>query len=203
MIKFKKVRVYQEQIDNAHTRIVSLFINDRTSRSYKILRAKVNVNAVSLIQQTLTFFNYNLAKQFLFDSRGDYFDSFRVEASGIKKTVRIDNELYKALYNEAHFNSDNGEMSFNKLVNTDVSKRIELGEFALLPTRKFSHRITIRFSLEDYIRIQKVVYELRENKELEWVNFSVVVRSILYEALGLITEYRISHRSPKQLLSVA
>lgn len=59
MIKFKKVRVYQEQIDNAHTRIVSLFINDRTSRSYKILRAKVNVNAVSLIQQTLTFFNYN------------------------------------------------------------------------------------------------------------------------------------------------
>ena len=72
----------------------------------------------------------------------------------------------------------------------------------LIPTHKFAHRITIHFSLYEHIYLQTIVYELKQ-KGLDWVNFSVVVRSILYEALGLVTEYRISHRSTKQLLSVA
>ena len=193
MIKFKKVRVYQEQIDNAQVKRVSLFTNDETSRVYRGVRANLDSNEC-LIQEILTFFN-------------SCFNNSKVKANIIKKTVRIDDELSRALYSEAHFNSDSGEISFNKLVKGSISEKINTpmlygNKLDLIPTHKFAHRITIHFSLHEHIYLQTIVYELKQ-KGLDWVNFSVVVRSILYEALGLITEYRISHRSPKQLLSVA
>ena len=83
MIKFKKVRVYQEQIDNAQVKRVSLFTNDGTSRVYRGVRANLDSNEC-LIQEILTFFN-------------SCFNNSKVKANIIKKTVRIDDELYNEL----------------------------------------------------------------------------------------------------------
>ena len=115
-------------------------------------------------------------------------DKIQIDSASIKKTVRIDDDLYRALFNEAFFNEDNGEVSFNKLINNSVLKRLESREINLLDAQSFTHRITIHFSLEDYLCIQNTVYYLKEIIGLKWITFSLVVRSMLYESFHLVRE---------------
>jgi len=63
----------------------------------------------------------------------------------------------------------------------------DMGKIYLLPTKQFSHRITLHLSVDEYSFIQGIVHELKR-KGLEWVTLSLVVRSILYEFLIVVLD---------------
>ena len=116
----------------------------------------------------------------------------------VKKSVRVDRDIFNALLNVAH----NDEEFFTKIINSAVLKEISTGQIDLINAKWFRHKITVYFTQEEYRSVQNVLNELRERRIIG-VTFSSLVRSILYKTFGLITEYRIGRKNPKQLLGVA
>ena len=206
MLKFRRFFITDEQQGKAQIRGVSLFINDGTLRTHRFQRVQLN-RFNTFIGRILNSYPDGTKELVSVSAVSKLEEKIKVKQSStgvisVKKTVRIDDDLYRAIFNEAFFNEDNGEVPFNKLINNSVLKRLESRVINLIPTRTFSHRITLRFTINDYNRIQDLVYYLRDIEKLGWVSFSLVIRSMLYESFDLVREVS----NPvliKDLLSVA
>lgn len=101
----------------------------------------------------------------------------------VKKSVRVDSDIFKVLLNVAR----NDEAFFTKIINSAVSNQISTEQIDLIDARCFKHKVTVYFTQEEYRRVQDVLEQLR-NIGLRGVTFSSLVRSILYKHLGVIIE---------------
>ena len=108
----------------------------------------------------------------------------RVDSSNlVKKSVRVDSDIYNTLFNVAH----NDEEFFTKIINSAVVNEISIGQIDLIDARWFRYKITVYFTQEEYRRVQDVLNELR-GRRIIGVTFSSLVRSILYKHLGIVQE---------------
>lgn len=101
----------------------------------------------------------------------------------VKKCVRIDNNLLQALRREVGSNKD----CISKAVSKAVLDKIESRVIDVIKTENFKHRITVRFTQAQYNLVRQTVDMLRE-QGVTGITFSLLVRSILYEHLGIVTE---------------
>ncbi len=101
----------------------------------------------------------------------------------VKKSVRVDSDIFKVLLNVAR----NDEAFFTKIINSAVSNQISTEQIDLIDARCFKHKVTVYFTQEEYRRVQDVLEQLR-NIGLRGVTFSSLVRSILYKHLGIVIE---------------
>ena len=101
----------------------------------------------------------------------------------VKKSVRVDSDIFKALLNVAR----NDEAFFTKIINSAVANQISTEQIDLIDARCFKHKVTVYFIQEEYRRVQDVLEQLR-NIGLRGVTFSSLVRSILYKHLGIVIE---------------
>lgn len=102
----------------------------------------------------------------------------------VKKSVRVDEDLYSALCDETH----NNKIFFTKTISEAVLNTISTGQIDLIDAKWFSHKITVYFTQEENKRIEEVLTEIR-NKKIEGVTYSKLVRSILYKRLGIVMEF--------------
>lgn len=181
MMKFKPVFVSREQFENAQIENIPSFINDGTHGTFKFM--KVPITPTEYTPNILNFTNSRDSLLLLADSENNVIDVAKVESNSVKATVRIDDNLFQTLSELA------GELnaSFNMSIRNIGNAVINMGKIYLLPTKNFSHRITIHFSVDEYCLIQEIVHKLKRNG-LKWVTFSLVVRSILYEALVVVLD---------------
>ena len=108
----------------------------------------------------------------------------KVDSSNlVKKSVRVDSDIFKALLNVAR----NDKEFFTKIINSAVVNEIPTGQIDLINARWFRHKVTVYFTQEEYRRVQDVLEQLR-NSGLRGVTFSSLVRSILYKHLGIVQE---------------
>ncbi len=101
----------------------------------------------------------------------------------VKKSVRVDSDIFKALLNVAR----NDEAFFTKIINSAVANQISTEQIDLIDARCFEHKVTVYFTQEEYRRVQDVLNELR-SRRITGVTFSSLVRSILYKHLGIVQE---------------
>lgn len=101
----------------------------------------------------------------------------------VKKSVRVDEDLYSALCDETH----NNKIFFTKTISEAVLNTISTGQIDLIDAKWFSHKITVYFTQEENKRIEEVLTEIR-NKKIKGVTYSKLVRSILYKRLGIVIE---------------
>mgnify|MGYP002626516071 CR=1 FL=1 len=100
----------------------------------------------------------------------------------VKKSVRVDDDIYDILFNLA---SNNDKEFFTKIINSAVVNEISTGKIDLIDARCFKHKVTVYFTQEEYRRVQDVLNELRDRR-ITGVTFSSLVRSILYKHLGIV-----------------
>ena len=109
----------------------------------------------------------------------------RVDSNNlVKKSVRVDDDIYDILFNLAN---NNDKEFFTKIINSAVVNEISTGKIDLINARWFKHKITVYFTQEEYRRAQDVLNELRGRRSTG-VTFSSLVRSILYKHLGVVQE---------------
>lgn len=101
----------------------------------------------------------------------------------VKKSIRVDEDLYNALCTATH----NNKTFFTKTVSEAVLNEISTGEIDLIEAKGFSHKITVYFTQDENKRIENVLTEIR-NKKIKNVTYSKLVRSILYQRLGIVME---------------
>lgn len=101
----------------------------------------------------------------------------------VKKSVRVDSDIFNALLKVAH----NDEKFFTKIINSAVVNEISTEQIDLIKARWFKHKVTVYFTQDEYRRVQDVLNELRSRK-ITSVTFSSLVRSILYKHLGVVQE---------------
>ena len=101
----------------------------------------------------------------------------------VKKSVRVDSDIFNALLKVAH----NDEKFFTKIINSAVVNEISTKQIDLIKARWFKHKVTVYFTQDEYRRVQDVLNELRSRK-ITSVTFSSLVRSILYKHLGVVQE---------------
>ena len=104
----------------------------------------------------------------------------------VKKSVRVDDDIYNILFNLA---SNNDKEFFTKIINSAVVNEISTGKIDLIDARCFKHKVTVYFTQEEYRRVQDVLNELR-GRRITGVTFSSLVRSILYKHLGIVQEIK-------------
>lgn len=102
----------------------------------------------------------------------------------VKKSVRVDDDIYDILFNLAN---NNDKEFFTKIINSAVVNKISTEQVDLIDARCFKHKVTVYFTQEEYRRVQDVLNELRSRK-ITGVTFSSLVRSILYKHLGVVQE---------------
>ena len=108
----------------------------------------------------------------------------RVDSNNlVKKSVRVDSDIFNALLKVAH----NDEKFFTKIINSAVVNEISTKQIDLIKARWFKHKVTVYFTQDEYRRVQDVLNELRSRK-ITGVTFSSLVRSILYKHLGVVQE---------------
>ena len=112
----------------------------------------------------------------------------------VKKSVRVDSDIFNALLKVAH----NDEKFFTKIINSAVVNEISIGQIDLIDARCFKHKVTVYFTQEEYRRVQDVLEQLR-NSGLRGVTFSSLVRSILYKHLLIVIEASVIERLNKEV----
>lgn len=112
----------------------------------------------------------------------------------VKKSVRVDSDIFNALLKVAH----NDEKFFTKIINSAVVNEISTRQIDLIKARWFKHKVTVYFTQDEYRRVQNVLNELRE-KRITGVTFSSLVRSILYKHLGIVIETSVIERLNKEV----
>ncbi|MCM1264755.1 MAG: hypothetical protein NC200_01030 [Candidatus Gastranaerophilales bacterium] len=115
----------------------------------------------------------------------DLFNNKTTSNNLVKKSVRVDNDIYHALREVAH----NDKTFITKKINSAVMNKISTGEIDLIKAKWFSHKITVYFTNGEYRRVEKVIKKLKDIK-IKGITFSSIVRSILYESLGLVQEVK-------------
>ena len=119
----------------------------------------------------------------------------RVDSNNlVKKSVRVDSDIFNALLKVAH----NDEKFFTKIINSTVVNEISTRQIDLIKARWFKHKVTVYFTQDEYRRVQNVLNELRERR-ITGVTFSSLVRSILYKHLGIVIETSIIERLNKEV----
>ncbi len=119
----------------------------------------------------------------------------RVDSNNlVKKSVRVDSDIFNALLKVAH----NDEKFFTKIINSAVVNEISTRQIDLIKARWFKHKVTVYFTQDEYRRVQNVLNELRE-KRITGVTFSSLVRSILYKHLGIVIETSVIERLNKEV----
>lgn len=103
----------------------------------------------------------------------------------IKKSVRVDSDIFNALLKVAH----NDEEFFTKIINSAVVNEISTRQIDLIKARWFKHKVTAYFTQDEYRHVQDVLEQLR-NSGLRGVTFSSLVRSTLYKHLGIVQEIK-------------
>lgn len=103
----------------------------------------------------------------------------------VKKSVRVDSDIFNALLKVAH----NDEKFFTQIINSAVVNEISTKQIDLIKARWFKHKVTVYFTQDEYRRVQNVLNELRERR-ITGVTFSSLVRSILYKHLGIVQEIK-------------
>lgn len=78
----------------------------------------------------------------------------------VKKSVRVDEDLYSALCDETH----NNKIFFTKTISEAVLNTISTGQIDLIDAKWFSHKITVYFTQEENKRIEDVLTEIRNKK---------------------------------------
>lgn len=111
----------------------------------------------------------------------------------VKKSVRVDDEIYNILFNLA---SNNDKEFFTKIINSAVVNKISTEQIDLIDARCFKHKVTVYFTQEEYRRVQDVLEQLR-NIGLRGVTFSSLVRSTLYKYLLIVIEASVIERLNK------
>ena len=112
----------------------------------------------------------------------------------VKKSVRVDSDIFNALLKVAH----NDEKFFTKIINSAVVNEISTKQIDLIKARWFKHKVTVYFTQDEYRRVQDVLNELRSRK-ITGVTFSSLVRSILYKHLGIVIETSVIERLNKEV----
>ena len=112
----------------------------------------------------------------------------------VKKSVRVDSDIFNALLKVAH----NDEKFFTKIINSAVVNEISTKQIDLIKARWFKHKVTVYFTQDEYRRVQDVLNELRSRK-ITSVTFSSLVRSILYKHLGIVIETSVIERLNKEV----
>ena len=112
----------------------------------------------------------------------------------VKKSVRVDSDIFNALLKVAH----NDEKFFTKIINSAVVNEISTKQIDLIKARWFKHKVTVYFTQDEYRRVQNVLNELRERR-ITGVTFSSLVRSILYKHLGIVIETSVIERLNKEV----
>lgn len=112
----------------------------------------------------------------------------------VKKSVRVDSDIFNALLKVAH----NDEKFFTKIINSAVVNEISTKQIDLIKARWFKHKVTVYFTQEEYRRVQDVLEQLR-NSGLRGVTFSSLVRSILYKHLLIVIEASVIERLNKEV----
>lgn len=119
----------------------------------------------------------------------------KVDSSNlVKKSVRVDSYIFKALLNVAR----NDEAFFTKIINSAVANEISTGQIDLINAKWFRHKVTVYFTKEEYRRVQDVLNELR-SRRITGVTFSSLIRSILYKHLGIVIETSVIERLNKEV----
>lgn len=119
----------------------------------------------------------------------------RVDSNNlVKKSVRVDSDIFNALLKVAH----NDEKFFTKIINSAVVNEISTRQIDLIKARWFKHKVTVYFTQDEYRRVQNVLNELRERR-ITGVTFSSLVRSILYKHLGIVIETSVIERLNKEV----
>lgn len=112
----------------------------------------------------------------------------------VKKSVRVDSDIFNALLKVAH----NDEKFFTQIINSAVVNEISTKQIDLIKARWFKHKVTVYFTQDEYRRVQNVLNELRERR-ITGVTFSSLVRSILYKHLGIVIETSVIERLNKEV----
>lgn len=112
----------------------------------------------------------------------------------VKKSVRVDSDIFNALLKVAH----NDEKFFTKIINSAVVNEISTKQIDLIKARWFKHKVTVYFTQDEYRRVHNVLNELRERR-ITGVTFSSLVRSILYKHLGIVIETSVIERLNKEV----
>lgn len=155
------------------TELVTLHINDGNARTGRFIR--VQLQKRNEFPQQIQ----NLIK--LLFSAQDTVTSNKL----VKKCVRIDMALYQALSREVGFNESYISATVSKAILDKIGSRV----IDVIRTRSFNHRITVRFTQDQYKLVRQTVDELRE-QGVRGITFSLLVRSILYEHFGIVTEIK-------------
>lgn len=101
----------------------------------------------------------------------------------IKKSVRVDYEMYNLLFRIARGN----KKFLTNIINSAVIEKFSTREIDLIDARLFKKKITVYFTQKEYRQVQDVLDELKDRK-IKGVTFSSLVRSILYKSLGIVME---------------
>ena len=112
----------------------------------------------------------------------------------VKKSVRVDSDIFNALLKVAH----NDEKFFTKIINSAVVNEISTKQIDLIKARWFKHKVTVYFTQDEYRRVQDVLNELRSRK-ITSVTFSSLVRSTLYKHLLIVIEASVIERLNKEV----
>lgn len=158
---------------NSHTKLVSLFINDRNPRTNKFIRIslKKNNGIVQLMHSVI---------KPLFSPQNTKFSNKLV-----KKCVRIDEDLWESLRRNVGFN----ESYISTTVSNAVVERIKSRVIDVIETKSFNHKITVRFTQDKYNLVKQTINELKA-QGLKRITFSLLVRSILYEHFKLVIDIK-------------
>lgn len=161
--------IFEERSPRA--RLVSLFINDGNPRTNKFIR--VQLQKQSGISQLMQ----NMIKHLF--SEQDTVTSNKL----VKKCVRIDKALFQALLREVGTN----ESYISKTVSDAVLNKIKSRVIDVIRTKNFRHRITVRFTQEQYKLVKEIIDEIKK-QGIKNITFSLLVRSILYKHFGIVTD---------------
>lgn len=180
MIKIKRNYFRIGQINDAQIRFIPLSINDGTLRDDETTRTfllpRVHINNRNVVTRLGLLKIITTIQNAFFRSKNN-----ATIPNMVKRCVRVDDDLLRALDNRVNFSNSYA----TRLVHKAVLDKLQAGELDLIPTWDVPHRITLFFTKKESDIIDEIVKELRD-RELD-VTFSMVVRSILYEYLGLIT----------------
>lgn len=164
-----------------------------------IIISKVNLDKISRHYRQYELVDYYVkesGKRFLakrvrlrngrFTRFGQRFFRLKVDLNNlVKKSVRVDSDMYNALHTIAR----DDEAFLSKIINSAVIDEISTEQIDLIDAKWFKHKITVYFTQEEYRRVQDVLNKLK-NRKIKGVTFSSLVRSVLYKSLGLVQKFK-------------
>lgn len=173
LLKDRFQYAYMFERKGSQTELVKLHINDGNPRTGRFIRVSLQKHN-GILQQIQNFIKPLFSVQ-------DTVTSNEL----VKKCVRIDNYLFQALRREVGSNKD----CISNVVSKAVLDKIERRVIDVIKTENFNHRITVRFTQDQYNLVRQTVDELKA-QGVTGITFSLLVRSILYEHFGIVTEIK-------------